>query len=246
MCSCAQWRHLAPTPTTTDYSGLEKIYAWARTHRMAYRGHALLWGEAAPPWFADLPDRAAAIQAITDHITGTCRHFAGRFQSWDVVNEALKPGDGRPDNLRETACSPKRSAPDLSRHRVPCRPRRRPQGAAGATTSSASSSTPARADRDKRRALLAISSTGSSSRRHADRRDRHPKAISATSTASTSSMRRCFPAFWPSSSIAGPRDHADRARRHRQGRALGDPGARRGGRRHLSPLSRCRARLAAR
>src|SRR5581483_9313249 len=30
VCSCAQWRNLAPTATTTDYSGLEKVYAWAR------------------------------------------------------------------------------------------------------------------------------------------------------------------------------------------------------------------------
>src|SRR6185437_5349563 len=93
VCSCAHWRHLAPTATTTDYSGVEAAYAWARAHRMAYRGHALLWGEAAPGWFAELPDRAAAIRAVEAHVTGTCRHFAGRFHSWDVVNEPLKLGD---------------------------------------------------------------------------------------------------------------------------------------------------------
>src|SRR5665213_1257783 len=38
VCSCAQWNHLAPSPTTTDYSGLDAAYAWARAHRMAYRG----------------------------------------------------------------------------------------------------------------------------------------------------------------------------------------------------------------
>jgi endo-1,4-beta-xylanase len=102
VCSCAHWRHLAPTPTTTDYSGVEAAYAWARAHRMTYRGHALLWGEAAPGWFAELPDRAAAIRAVEEHVTGTCRRFAGRFHSWDVVNEALKPGDGRPGGLRRT------------------------------------------------------------------------------------------------------------------------------------------------
>lgn len=100
VCSCAHWRHLAPTPTTVDYSGLEAAYRWAVAHRMQYRGHALLWGEAVPQWFAALPDRAAALRAVEDHITGACRHFAGKFQSWDVVNEALKPGDGRADGLR--------------------------------------------------------------------------------------------------------------------------------------------------
>ncbi len=102
VCSCTQWRNLAPTPTTTDFSGVERVYRWARAHGMEYRGHALLWGEAAPPWFAALPDRAAAVRAVEDHVSATCRHFAGRFQSWDVVNEAIKLGDGRADGLRRT------------------------------------------------------------------------------------------------------------------------------------------------
>jgi endo-1,4-beta-xylanase len=102
VCSCAHWRHLAPTPTTVDYSGVEKVYDWAVAHRMKYRGHALVWGEAAPAWFAELPSRAAAERALVGHIAGVCRHFAGRFQSWDVVNEAIRSGDGRPDHLRKT------------------------------------------------------------------------------------------------------------------------------------------------
>ena len=100
VCSCPHWRNIAPTPTKVDYSKVEAAYAWARAHGMAYRGHALLWGEAAPRWFGELPDRAAATRALEEHIAGTCRHFAGRLHSWDVVNEAIKIGDGRPDRLR--------------------------------------------------------------------------------------------------------------------------------------------------
>ncbi|HEX5319934.1 MAG TPA: endo-1,4-beta-xylanase [Stellaceae bacterium] len=107
VCSCAHWKHLAPTRTTVDYTGLEAAYGWARAHRMQYRGHALLWGEAAPVWFAELPDRAAAIRAVEEHVTGTCRHFAGRFHSWDVVNEPLKLGDGRADHLRRSVFAEK-------------------------------------------------------------------------------------------------------------------------------------------
>jgi endo-1,4-beta-xylanase len=100
VCSCAHWRHLAPTPARVDYSGVEKVYDWAQEHHIAYRGHALLWGEAAPAWFGELPDRAAATKALIDHVAGTCGHFAGRFHSWDVVNEAIKIGDGRRDRMR--------------------------------------------------------------------------------------------------------------------------------------------------
>jgi endo-1,4-beta-xylanase len=153
VCSCAQWRHLAPTPATTDYSGLETVYAWARAHRMAYRGHALIWGEAAPAWFAALPGRAAAIHAVEDHITGTCRRFAGRFQSWDVVNEALKPGDGRPDNLRRSVFAEKIGSDylDIAFHAA-----RAADPKVRLVLNEFGVELDTGADRDKRRALLAL------------------------------------------------------------------------------------------
>jgi endo-1,4-beta-xylanase len=93
------WDHLAPTPDKQNYTEVDTDYDWARGHNMAFRGHALVWGERAPKWFADLPRRATAVM-LEKHVTETCRHFAGRIQSWDVVNEAILVGSGRPDNLR--------------------------------------------------------------------------------------------------------------------------------------------------
>jgi endo-1,4-beta-xylanase len=94
------WDHLAPTPSETKFAEVDQDYDWAHTHGMKFRGHALVWGERAPHWFADLPNRAAAVSALESHITATCKHFAGRMQSWDVVNEAILVGSGRPDKLR--------------------------------------------------------------------------------------------------------------------------------------------------
>ncbi|HEY1796694.1 MAG TPA: endo-1,4-beta-xylanase [Stellaceae bacterium] len=153
VCSCAHWRNLAPTATTTDYSGLERIYAWARAHRIAYRGHALVWGEAAPAWFADLPDRAAAIRAVEDHITDACCHFAGRFQSWDVVNEALKPGDGRSDNLRKTVFLEKIGPDYLD---IAFRTARAADPKVKLVLNEFGIELDTEADRDKRRALLTL------------------------------------------------------------------------------------------
>jgi endo-1,4-beta-xylanase len=39
---------------------------------------------------------------LTDHIRGVAGHFAGKLHSWDVVNEAVEPRDGRPDGLRNS------------------------------------------------------------------------------------------------------------------------------------------------
>jgi endo-1,4-beta-xylanase len=94
------WDHLAPTPAKTEFAEVDTDYDWARGHGMKFRGHALVWGERAPKWFADLSNRAAAVDALENHVAATCKHFAGRMQSWDVVNEAILVGSGRPDQLR--------------------------------------------------------------------------------------------------------------------------------------------------
>ncbi|MBV9554852.1 MAG: endo-1,4-beta-xylanase [Alphaproteobacteria bacterium] len=94
------WDHLQPAPALHELAGVDADFAWAQAHGMGFRGHALVWGERAPAWFAALPDRAAAVAALEDHVALTCRHFAGRMHSWDVVNEAILVGGGRADGLR--------------------------------------------------------------------------------------------------------------------------------------------------
>jgi endo-1,4-beta-xylanase len=94
------WDHLQPTALRHEFSGVDVDYEWARAYDMRFRGHALVWGERAPAWFADLPNRAAAVDALVNHVADTCRHFTGRLQSWDVVNEAILISSGRPDKLR--------------------------------------------------------------------------------------------------------------------------------------------------
>jgi endo-1,4-beta-xylanase len=100
--SSFHWAHVAPTPEGADFSGPDRVAAWAAAHRLGLRGHTLLWGEATPRWFAALSDRAAAVAAVEAHIAAMGRHFAGRLQSWDVVNEAIKVNEGHEDGLRRS------------------------------------------------------------------------------------------------------------------------------------------------
>jgi endo-1,4-beta-xylanase len=95
--------YLEPHRGAFEFGRVDEDRAWAEAHQMQLRGACLLWGEHVPDWFAGLGDRAAATRAMTDHIAMVCRHFAGRMQSWDVVNEAIKPEEGRADGLRRTA-----------------------------------------------------------------------------------------------------------------------------------------------
>jgi endo-1,4-beta-xylanase len=103
VCDQLHWDYVEPHQFAADFARPDADYAWAAAHGMQFRGHALLWGEHVPAWFPALPDRAAAVQALTDHVARTCRHFAGHMQSWNVVNEPVKIASGRPDGLRRTA-----------------------------------------------------------------------------------------------------------------------------------------------
>lgn len=103
VCRVMHWDYVEPRRGTYEFAQPDADVAWAEAHQMKFRGHALLWGEHAPKWFAAIEDRADGVRAITEHIARLCRRFAGRMHSWDVVNEAIRPDLGRPDGLRPTA-----------------------------------------------------------------------------------------------------------------------------------------------
>ncbi|MGH6888041.1 MAG: endo-1,4-beta-xylanase [Rhizomicrobium sp.] len=83
-----------------DFSGCERILAFARAHDQQFRGHPLLWHKRNPAWLEDAVRRSRDERVIADYVGTVVRRFRGRARSWDVVNEALAPADGRPDNLR--------------------------------------------------------------------------------------------------------------------------------------------------
>jgi endo-1,4-beta-xylanase len=103
VCREAHFAYLQKRRGMFDFSQPDLDLAWAEAHRMAFRGHALLWGEQVPAWFSAITDRAEGVRVVTEHITRVCRHFAGRMQSWDVVNEAIKFERGSSDGFRRTA-----------------------------------------------------------------------------------------------------------------------------------------------
>ena len=66
---------------------------------MRFTGAHLLWRYAMPRRFAAPPYRANAEHAIDSYITEVVSHNAGQCYSWNVVNEAIEPQDGRPNGL---------------------------------------------------------------------------------------------------------------------------------------------------
>jgi len=90
-------------PDEHNYERAERMMRFAESQKIAVRGHALIMsGETGvSPWMERvLPDQGAA--PLEDYIRRTCKHFAGRLESWDVVNEAIERGPDLPTGYRES------------------------------------------------------------------------------------------------------------------------------------------------
>jgi len=96
------WAHVSKAPGQYDFSSEQGTLDFAQSYSMMLTGAHLLWHEQTPAWFEQASDRAAAERMASDHIRAMSARFAGRVYSWNVVNEAIHPGDGRADGLRNS------------------------------------------------------------------------------------------------------------------------------------------------
>ncbi|WP_404337267.1 endo-1,4-beta-xylanase [Sphingomonas sp. MMS12-HWE2-04] len=90
-------------PDRFDFSGADKLIAFAQKNGMAARGHTLVWYAANPKWL-DAAMRTSPRRRqeglLGGYITAAMRRYAGKITEWDVVNEAIEPKEGRPDGMR--------------------------------------------------------------------------------------------------------------------------------------------------
>ncbi len=85
-----------------DYTDADTLLAFGKQQGLLVRGHPLVWFAANPPWLDQAVAEAKDEAVFADYIRSTAAHYRGRMHSWDVVNEAIEPKDGRADGLRET------------------------------------------------------------------------------------------------------------------------------------------------
>ena len=97
-----KWRALRPTPTGYDFSASDALFAFAGKHHMLVRGHTLVWHNSVPDWLRKDATGLNVRQLFIDHIRAVVGRYRGRVHSWDVVNEAILPGDAQPNGLRKS------------------------------------------------------------------------------------------------------------------------------------------------
>jgi len=100
-----KWYVLRPSPGEFDFRRADILMAFAAEHKLAVRGHTLLWNTDKwfPPWVLshDFGPRPAteAERLLREHITTVCKRYATRIFAWDVVNETIDPETGK---MRDT------------------------------------------------------------------------------------------------------------------------------------------------
>ncbi len=95
-----KWQNLRPTSQSFDFRKTDWLASFARQNNLKLRGHTLVWYKALPDWFATEVNRTNAAEYLVTHINTVVGRYAGKIHSWDVVNEAIEPKDGRNDGLR--------------------------------------------------------------------------------------------------------------------------------------------------
>ena len=94
--------NLQPTSSAYFWDDADFLVAFAEEHRIKIRGHNFVWHEAIPKWLEAGINQDNARQLMVEHIQTVASRYAGRIHSWDVVNEAIAPEQGRPDGMRMT------------------------------------------------------------------------------------------------------------------------------------------------
>jgi endo-1,4-beta-xylanase len=84
-----KWKALRPGPDKFAFQTADWMVRWAESHDLKVRGTALVWHEALPDWFSGYANQDNARDLLTNHIRTVMQHYAGKIQSWDVVNEGL-------------------------------------------------------------------------------------------------------------------------------------------------------------
>lgn len=95
-----KWSTVQPEAGRFDFSFADQLAAFSAQNKMKMRGHTLVWHAANPNWLLEALKNAPRERILTDHIEKLVGHYRGRIHSWDVVNEAIEPSDGRADGLR--------------------------------------------------------------------------------------------------------------------------------------------------
>jgi endo-1,4-beta-xylanase len=90
---------IAPQPGPKHYESADRLLAFCDQHRIAMRGHCLIWNEWNPAWVKNMSTSERRV-FFDSYIEEVVARYRGKLQSWDIVNEPFWPGHHAPGGFR--------------------------------------------------------------------------------------------------------------------------------------------------
>ena len=90
---------LQPEQGVFRFATADSLVDGARRAGLMVHGHTLFWNDWPPAWLKSLSHREVA-RVFDTYLDTVVPHFAGRLQSWDVVNEPFYLGRDKPGTYR--------------------------------------------------------------------------------------------------------------------------------------------------
>ncbi len=72
-----------------NFTLADKYVAYGQSHKMFIVGHTLIWHSQLSPFVKNIKSSDSLLLFMTNHINTVAGRYAGKVNSWDVVNEAL-------------------------------------------------------------------------------------------------------------------------------------------------------------
>lgn len=91
---------IRPEEDQTRFQPADRLVDFANSEGIPLRGHNLIWNEANPAWLSKISSSRREYW-LERHIDEVMTRYAGRVQSWDVVNEPFWPGHRKPEGFRD-------------------------------------------------------------------------------------------------------------------------------------------------
>jgi endo-1,4-beta-xylanase len=98
-----KWDPIHPRPDSYDFSEADMIAEFAKSNRIALRGHALVWYAALPKWVEESVITAQKADfELNTHIATVVGRYKNVISSWDVVNEPIAESPEPGNHLRHS------------------------------------------------------------------------------------------------------------------------------------------------
>ena len=89
-----KWDSTEPREGEFNFGPSDDLVKYAQENKMKIHGHTLIWHSQTPPWVFEGTDgkpatREIVLNRMEKHIKTLMKHYKGKIDAWDVVNEAF-------------------------------------------------------------------------------------------------------------------------------------------------------------